>query len=93
MAKVGFVKGADEKYKLLTNGIRGIVDNFLKELSEEKISSDGLKILFERKEYDLRIFYKDLEKMNVLLTNQNGKGWIILDFLTPQEFSNIKKSS
>lgn len=90
MAKVGFVKRAEEKYKLLTNGIRGVVDNFLKELAEDKLNCDNIKILFEEEKYNFKVYYKDLEKMNVILTKRE-EGWVILDFLTPQEFNSINK--
>lgn len=90
MAKVGLTKGAEEKYKLLMNGIKGGVDNFLKELSEDKINSTDLNIFFEEKGKFI-IYYKDLEKINIILTKDKEDIWVILDFLTPQDFSRINK--
>ena len=89
MAKVGFVKGAEEKYKLLTNGIKGSIDGFLKELSDGKINKSELNIFAEQKSTGQVIYYKECEKINVILTHLKDDLWIILDFLTPQEFKEI----
>ena len=91
MAKVGFIKGAEEKYKLLMNGIKGSVDNFIKELVEEKIKIEDLTLFLERKEHNFKIYSKNLEKIYVILNKgEKDNIWIIFDFLTPQEFNRIK---
>ena len=57
-------------------------ERFLKELAEDKVDTKNLIIFLERKEHNFRVYYKNLDKINVILTKVSDN-WIILDFLTP----------
>lgn len=95
MGEVSLTKRASEKYKLLLNGIKESVNKFLDNLSDDKIKIQDLKMIPSLKSNNITFYYRKYESMYVILVPlkkiSTGKyDWLILDFLTTDEFSVVK---
>ena len=78
---------AQEKYDLL-NGDRNLINDFFDELIDKKIKKSDLEILFELKG---RIFYYRMCASTYIILSKDEDAWVVVDFLTAQEYENIKK--
>jgi len=87
--KINLVKRAIEKYELLTNGIKSSIDKFLKDLEENKIKKEDMKILFEGRD-KVHFYYERFDKMYIIFTEVK-EGWLVVDFLTMDEFPKFNK--
>ena len=86
MVEIQFTKKAAEKYDLLLNGLRKVMNEFFDKLSKDKINLEELTHLFSGN--DNNEFYSYQYQSIYLILARDRKKWFVLDLLTPQEYKD-----